>query len=634
MRPTIFTLLLVLITSFIVAPANATAKNDAAKAWELMESEDTEQVFWHLIEMFRKGGADIPDDGPWKLTLDVQEHLEIINQYNNGRVSIRISRLMKPDEATGYWENWSKVLAAGNFDHKRFFHNDRERHLLANFNVLVLASHEIGHYLDFRYKMSDRSFGGFGILQDNDPLNCTEAYADRFATGMIRSLSADERFKALVPRYLDLIKEFNDSIPEQNRYYFNSPDLAGPRCGEIDLMENGLEQDGRTVNANFFRQYTSAYFNRHQAFLSDKEHGDLKAVIERDLVKPFFARSDLTENRSLVRTTKVVPGGLGVDFKIFLGGRDLRDHIKYLTLDEDETVTKPVEKVVIDDVLFNEKGELRKIRITWETPKPQGELHALVFKESNFTVALSDEKDAVLGEFRTDVPKGLRKNYNFSDAVLLTDNELVLVMTPFDVEENFDHVLVLHATRKKGKWATRSLRFTIPGLTDADEVGAGWFATPKGDLYLARNRPNANADSRKITTYLIDRKRFSAKLIRSDFDVLAPSNSSTNSMKKGLWRKYLWQESVFGNDDGKLFVTGYESNLAVAQLGNALDSSIFEITNKARLFLGIFKGIRDGDGPIEAKISTPFSPRFIKNDRFVFVDLYEGKTFIREVILR
>lgn len=604
---------------------NGLGKPRAGELWQHLETGNTEKAFWLLTDLFRENGIDVQTEGQWKLDLEVQDFKELINQYKNGQVKIRVSRMMKPEETEAYWDNWSKVLAAGNFDQKAFFKDDRERHLLANYNVLILSAHELGHYVDALYNMSDRDFGG-GALHDNDPLNCTEGYADRFAVATANHLSSDTRFAALRSRYLELIKTFNNSIPSQNRYNFDSMELAGSRCGEADLMKNGLNDDG-SVSENYFRQYASAYFERHRLMLEDKGFGDLAKVAERDLIAPYLKRMEYVDAKFNLTTIRQFGGTLARD--ISLGGDRLREMIEF-NLGLDDLVREPDKpqenKHKLRQHFINFKGEPRVLEIDWLSEGKLSQGQETILKAEAFSLTIKTVEEKKLETMRVSMPANLKGSFNVSSFAALTDEEFVLVLTPFDLKAKVGHIAIVHGTKVKKRWTTDVLKFTLPGLTDADEIGAGWFATPNRKLrFLRREKADEKGNSR-FTLYEVDRKDFSATAVRPPFVVNVAENSLTRSKKNGLWRSFGWDEGAFGNDAGDIFVAGGESNLQTYEDGN-----LFVVTDKPRLVVGGLSGIRDGNDVRKARISFIVAPTFIAQDRIVFIDTFGGKHYVREI---
>ncbi len=602
-------------------------KTEADKIWQMLEQGDTEKAFWFLTDLYRQNGANIATEGHWHLKLEVRDYKEIINRYSNN--TVKLSRMMKPEETIDYWENWSKVLTAGNFDQKAFFKDDRERFLLANFNVLILAAHEIGHYLDYRYKMGDRYYSG-GAPHDNDPLNCTENFADKFAVATVNHLAQDARFAAIRPRYLKLIKEFNGKIPAENRYNFTSYDFVGEKCGTVDLLKNGVNPDN-SINENFFRQYSSAYFNRHRLMLENENYGNLSNIIKTELLDPFFKRMDYSNAKLSVKTLRKFSGNFGGE--IFLGGDELRENIgssielrRPSESGEKDTESTNV-AVNLRDTKLKDKGEIRFVELVWTAKKLIANSDKYIFKEPDFSLKIKDSDEKVLESFKLKVPKNLQNTFNFSSVVLPDDNEIIVIMTPFDLMKRFDHIVILHLLKNKNKWNRRFVKFTLPDLKNADEIGGNWFITPGGKLNLLRRQITKNSDNETLSLYEINRENFTPTLKRSAFSVNMKTNKDTKSMKEGLWRTYTWSKGAFGNDAGRLFIPGGEFNLRFG-----LDGNLFEIADQARLVLGNLDGIKDGDDPRRIQISTVHGARFIAENRIVFIDRYNDKNYVREVV--
>lgn len=618
-------LFLFLLLAF-VSPLFAGSKSDAVVLLGHIELGETEPMFWHLTKMYQARGVEFPQDGVWKLKLKINDYTEVINRYSNGSVRIEVSRMVTLREARDYWDNWSKVLAAGNFDQDKFFRDDSERHVLANYNVLILSAHEIGHYVDFLYKMSDRDYGG-GFLKDNDPMNCSEGYADRIAIATINELSSDKGFAELRSRYIELIRAFNAAIPAANRYSFDSIDYAGKRCGEIDLMKNGVNEDGRTVNENFFRQYASAYFNRHMMLLSDTGFGGLDAMLERDLFAPFFMRLDPVPRRFKLATLKEIEP---IRYKeIFLGGDGLREEIYFqrslsedFGLDEKHSPKQKVRKHSFVD----SSADVGHLQIEWAYDRPTVELEDLIFRERKFTLKLKANSAADNSEISVSVPPLPAGGYNFSSFTMLTADTFILVLTPFDMERRYDHLLLAIGKRKGKQWSAKTAKLRVEDVSDADEIGGNWYATESGRVKFVRVQRKKNLPTLTLSVYELNKDKRSARLVKTPFVVDAAENRSNNSMKNGLWRRFSWYDSIFGNDAGELFIVGEESDL---QLGS--DSGLYFLGDKPRLILGQISGFRDGNDLRSALVSGIASPRALAGGRIAFIDSTRTKAYLRQV---
>ncbi len=603
---------------------------DSDAIWNAMESGDTAAAFWQLAEIYERSGTDaIARNKGGSLGLKLQEPFEIINRYSNGSVEISLSRMVKISEARQYWQNWSDVLAAGNFDHKNFFRNDEERRLLANFNVVVLASHELGHYLDYNYKMSDRDFSG-GFLHDNDPLNCTEAYADKFAVSMLNTLAADPRFAALRKRYVELITEFNRSIPAENRYDFTTPDLAIGRCGEIDLLKNGVEEDGYTVNQNFFRQYTSAYFNRHLIFLKDPDFADIGRTAKRDLIDPYFKRLDMV-NRPFRLSAIRSFAASGLRDDMFYSGKLTEKQLEFdsemrkydfATILEDQPVS-------IKGIALFATGDLLQTTVSWTAKRKQRDGEN-VFSEDAFDLKTADADGKTLFDERIELPSDERGHHIFGRILLIGRNEMILPMIPvdLDVKHHFAHMLLVRFKRSsKGGWTHRFQRFQLPDSPSVEEFGGNWSVF-KDKLFVHRVVHDPDEKAVTVTKYEIDRKDLSARQSGTAIRSLNPVNSSTNSMKNGLWRTFHWGSEVFSTPKGEIFVMGLEQSLVVnANIG------LFRVSGRPQLFIGTFDGIVDGSDPRTAKIQTFTTARFTDKNTIIFAELLADRVIIRKLEL-
>lgn len=605
---------------------------EAEKVWQMIERGETQATFDYLIDLYRANGAGINVDSnaSWRLTLSIQDYKEVINSFSNAGVTVNLSRMVQPVEAKDYWENWSKTLAAGKFDHQRFFKSDRERFLMANFNVLVLASHEIGHYLDYRYQINDRDFSS-GFMTDKAPLNCTENYADKFAVATVNYLAQSERFAPIRARYLELIKNFNGAIPAKNRYNFPTYDYVGEKCGAANLKKNGVNADG-TLNENFFRQYASAYFNRHRLMLENDNYPPLAQVIKNELFESFYKRMDYADVKLAVRTITKYDGNLINN--IFYNGERLRR--REIIVESEVEKNQPIS---LFQMLLNDRGELRHVRIDW-TAREQEKYefnsnlnpweNNVIFREREFTLDISANPEGkITDSFKLKMPENLPGEFMFSKILMPTDDELLAVMTPFSVKEKFNYVGIVQLIKKPDGWYQRITKFSLPDLNDADEIAENWFITPNGKLNLLRRQQAANSEIAKLTLYEIEREDFEPRIKRQTFSARMPKKPAALSKNREMGRNYYWYVGAFGNDAGRILLPGGEKNLQLEDNAN-----LFEITDAARSILGNLDGIADGDNQRKIQISSVYAARFINDNRAVFIDSPRGANYVREIIFR
>jgi len=363
--------------------------------------------------------------------------------------------------------------------------------------------------------------------------------------------------------------------------------------------------------------------------LENENYGNLSNVIKTELLDPFFKRMDYAQPKLSVKTIKEFGGNPGGE--IFLGGDTLRENMEFEMIlpGLSESGEKSNVPVNLRDLRLNDKGEIRFVELYWTAKTIIGDSDKYIFKEPDFSLKIKDSQERVLESFKLKVPKNLQNTFNISSVVLPNDSEIVVVMTPFDMKKRFDHIVILHLLKNKNKWNRRFVKFTLPDLKDADEIGGNWFITSGGKLnLLSRQKVAENSDNVTFSLYEIDRADFTAKLKKPTFSARMKENDTTKSMKNGLWRNY-WNGGAFGNDAGRLFISGGERNL---QLG--MDDNLFEITDQAKLVLGNFDGIRDGSDPRRIQISNFKSARFISKNRIVFIDSFNKKNYIREVIFQ
>lgn len=187
------------------------------------------------------------------LTWQFQPFDGIVNWYNNYSEVINLSALPGDTQIEPYWDNWSAVLTGGRWDWRSFFADETEAREMARFNQLVLAAHEYGHALTYRYDPGH-------VWRENNEVNCRELPADRLAAGLLEDLAATEPdFAHWRLRYGELAGAINAEIDEASRYTLADYESLDADCHIISVAQP--TEDTMTP-------YASAYFARWQVLLA------------------------------------------------------------------------------------------------------------------------------------------------------------------------------------------------------------------------------------------------------------------------------------------------------------------------------------------------------------------------------
>ncbi len=232
-----------------------------------LETSDTGAVTSFVTEYYRDAGISVNET----LTWEHQAFDEIVNWYNQNTEVIMLSNLpANADEVAAYWQNWSKVLTQDKWAWRSFFKDDAEAALIANFNQFLLAAHEYGHALTYRFDPGHEQRG------DNE-INCREYPADRLAAALLDELAEkDQRLADLRTRYRALIAEINANIAPEYRY--DTPTFAA-----LDEDCTLLHVAQPTDDPLSMTPYASAFFVR-QGLLQAQDLPPLAEIYEKHLL--------------------------------------------------------------------------------------------------------------------------------------------------------------------------------------------------------------------------------------------------------------------------------------------------------------------------------------------------------------
>lgn len=229
-----------------------TARNELAdKMYTALLNSNTEEAMKLVQQLYEKNGVQFGE-----LEWRYKEPTEVYNYYDFYGPRIILGRMPKPGKETQeYWVNWRKVLTNDGWDASKFFKDEKEMQLMANYNIVVLIAHELGHYFEDYYDVD--------VLQPNENVNGRELFADRFSIALTNELAAsDPRFANLEQRYLELVQSMNETVPSVNRYSNEQGKLLVAYPDSIMVAQPSFD-DTKTM-----QPYTSAFFQRHRVLLS------------------------------------------------------------------------------------------------------------------------------------------------------------------------------------------------------------------------------------------------------------------------------------------------------------------------------------------------------------------------------
>lgn len=169
---------------------------------------------------------------------------------------------------------------------------------MAGFNQFLLAAHEFGHALTYRYDPEHHARGDYEI-------NCREYPADRLAAALLDELAEkDARIAALRQRYRLLIDAINAEVAPEHRY-----DLPAFEVLDADCKVMVIEQP--TDDPESMVPYASAFFVRH-ALLQAQDLPPLAEVYENHLFRYWRERQPPPSGRAgavtTIRTLEHRPG--------------------------------------------------------------------------------------------------------------------------------------------------------------------------------------------------------------------------------------------------------------------------------------------------------------------------------------
>ncbi|HEX2629075.1 MAG TPA: hypothetical protein VHM26_08690 [Chitinophagaceae bacterium] len=249
MRCTLVSILALLL--FSCTNKNTSTDELADNMYTALLNSNTEDAMKLVQQLYEKNGVQFG-----ALEWRYKEPTEVYNYYDAYGPRIILGRMPKAGKETQeYWVNWRKVLTNDGWDAQQFFNDEKEMQLMANYNIVVLIAHELGHYFEDYYDVE--------VLQPKENVNGRELFADRFSIALTNELAkADPRFAGLKQRYLELVQSMNETVPQANRYSNEQGKMLVSYPDSIMVAQPSFD-DTKTM-----QPYASAFFQRHRVLLS------------------------------------------------------------------------------------------------------------------------------------------------------------------------------------------------------------------------------------------------------------------------------------------------------------------------------------------------------------------------------
>lgn len=528
-----------------------------------------------------------------------------INQYTNFDKQIHLSQFAKKSQAADYWVNWSKVLTDGKFNHKKFFKNEREMLLMANYNQLILATHEFGHHLDYLYNISTYGGEGFFSAMTHSPLNCTEGFADQVAFVFITHLAQDKRFADLRRRYLELINELNRLIPAKHRASLNGISTVLEACGKVDYAADMRKFNPIENNADF-RRYVSIYFNRWRIMLTEKDFPAMNNFLETRIFQPFYQRLKLNDTPVSVKT------------------------ISEITLPKFESKDK--DGVYLERLsLLNKNGEFRNFVLNFKTQK-NGERNSEDWQ--NGKIELQNDKFQPLGNVNLMLPKNYKQPF-YPTFFSIDDNEFYLYLSPYLTFQPADETLcknrLLYQFRRVNNvWQEKLEIIKNEDFYCLDEQNL--ISSPNGKLYLLRFKGENDFDRLDDQNSTKQTNIFLTEIDRETLKFKEPKLYGTFTIADFPKLSRIAAKSAI-TDDGKLLMPFVNSPTTAFQYGNLAE---VQPNGKVSTLAGTVNNYKDGDNKHLIGFTSIMDIRQIdaKTIRVLDWNAKNGGRYVREIKLK
>ena len=166
----------------------------SADLWHSMEQGQSQQVLQHLRAEFAQLGLELPEE----LRLEQHRFDEPLSFYRHETQTIRLSSLLtEAAQGPRYWQAWSDIFSASRWLPGPQFDGAADMQRAANFTLLGILAHEMGHCADRHYGILEQRWN----RQEEPPPSLRELVADELAITLLRRLTARSQGQQYLDQY-------------------------------------------------------------------------------------------------------------------------------------------------------------------------------------------------------------------------------------------------------------------------------------------------------------------------------------------------------------------------------------------------------------------------------------------------
>lgn len=229
----------------MAAMSSMASASDPSAVVRVIASGDNAELAEVVQHIYEAAGVSWNDTLTWRF----ERFDYTFNYFDPYEDVIVMGSLPDAADIDAYWSNWSRTLTGGRWQGSAFFSGPDQAADLARYNQFVIALHEAGHAMTYRYD--------YKHLERHDyAVNCREYYADRLTMAALHDLSdAEPSLARLQADYVRLMASMNAAIADKDRYHIESFAALDADCAVIDVAQ---------PTPDTLQPYASAFFERQR----------------------------------------------------------------------------------------------------------------------------------------------------------------------------------------------------------------------------------------------------------------------------------------------------------------------------------------------------------------------------------
>ncbi len=194
-------------TFFLVLHVKITAQNQAAAFEKVIREGNSEKAFTFVRNIFGLPALQDPF-----LHFKERGIRQLISFCSYREQRIEATSLIKFSQTKEFWKNYANQFTAGKWNYRNLYQTDSLAWEAANYSIILIYAHEMGHYMSYRY-----------VNAETSSYTCEEVLANECLAAFANQFNGHKKMDQHKQLFIELCRQTASAIPDSNKTNFSLP---------------------------------------------------------------------------------------------------------------------------------------------------------------------------------------------------------------------------------------------------------------------------------------------------------------------------------------------------------------------------------------------------------------------------